>query len=144
LPYYSEEELRTLHQYFGDGKTDEDIAQRLGRTVGAIAHKRSNLGYSMKRPRRPKRMFTVEENAEILRRIRAGETPTQIASNYGVGRWTIENKINALMLAENARKPKYTVATPRRCLGACGDTFVSRWPPAIERICPDCARNDAF
>lgn len=71
---WSKDDVTRLRHYWQAGRSDKDIATRLGRTDRAVALKRSRLGLTVRKFRRtPDELARLLERAEIGRLTALGE-----------------------------------------------------------------------
>jgi hypothetical protein len=121
------------------GSTDREIGQEIARSERWVRGRRYHLqlvqeNYPDRRSINGRNTYTVEQDRDILRRRRAGESIPSIARRYGVATRTMELKIERLEVHEYRLDHK---TTRRSCL-SCGKDFVSRQPRSINRVCPTC------
>jgi len=141
---WSDEELNILKSGWLRGLNDHQLIDLLPKRTGkSIAAKRRALHLTMRfHPNRTTakfphhgRVYTSDDDHDILDRYNNGESLLTIAQSYGVSERAIECKIERLLEREPL-KPHLEM-TDRKCLG-CGKLFASREPKSINRRCPTC------
>ena len=94
------------------GMTGPQIADQLGTSANAVYMQIKRLGLSKpakktKQPSgRPKKVWTAEKTAELLRLRAQGMTHQEIGKRLGLTTRAIENRLLVLRRAEKNRKPK--------------------------------------
>lgn len=133
-----------LRTKYLEGWNDRDIGKALDRGENAVEAKRGKLRLVEKlHPNRPVqrhvRVYTPQEDEDILTRYNNGEAMKSIADSYGVSNEAIYAKVERLLDRQHTGTP-----TGRRCLW-CGSWFVSKEPKSIRRQCNNCRqeRSDA-
>lgn len=109
---WTTETCEQLRQMVAGGMTGPQIADRLGTSANAVYMQINRLGLSKpvkktKQPSgRPKKVWTAEKTAELLRLRAQGMTHQEIGKRLGLTTRAVENRLLVLRRAEKNRKPK--------------------------------------
>lgn len=109
---WTPETCEQLRQMVAGGMTGPQIADQLGTSANAVYMQIKRLGLSKpakktKQPSgRPKKVWTAEKTAELLRLRAQGMTHQEIGKRLGLTTRAVENRLLVLRRAEKNRKPK--------------------------------------
>lgn len=109
---WTPETCEQLRRMVAGGMTGPQIADQLGTSANAVYMQIKRLGLSKpakktKQPSgRPKKVWTAEKTAELLRLRAQGMTHQEIGKRLGMTTRAVENRLLVLRRAEKNRKPK--------------------------------------
>ena len=138
---WSEDAVTTLKESWFQGKSDREIGKLVNRSEKAVCAKRKSICLTTQyypergRTRADGRIYTAEEDTDILARYNDGVAVKEIADIYDISQRGMEMKIERLLgreLTSVAPRP-----SSRRCLW-CGKWFDSKWPKKVNRRCTNC------
>ena len=140
-PGWSEEAVTILKEHWFQGMSDRQIGKLVNRSEKAVFAKRKSICLTTEhypergRTRTDGRIYTEQEDNDILARFNSGVSVKDLAASYDVSDRAMDMKIERLLEREfdGGRPP----ATKRLCLW-CGDWFVSKLPKKVNRRCPTC------
>ena len=84
-----------------EGKTDAEIASRLGRTIAAIKKRRQGIGILRRR-----KNFSSEYNQRVVDLYKNGKRTAEIAELFGVSEGTVRYRLKKLGVALRRSGPK--------------------------------------